>query len=45
MITNWAKKREGVWSGFIIFLDDDEEKAEIYDGQTWGEWFSNWFIR
>lgn len=47
MITNWTKKREGVWSGFIVFLNDnEEEKTEIYDGQSWGEWlFSNWFSR
>jgi hypothetical protein len=45
MITNWTKKKDGVWKGFIIFLDNEEEKTEIYDGQTWGEWFSNWFSR
>jgi hypothetical protein len=46
MITNWTKKKDGVWKGFIIFLNDnEEEKTEIYDGQTWGEWFSNWFSR
>jgi len=44
MITNWTKKREGCYKGFIIFLNDNEEETEIYDGQSWGEWlFSNWF--
>jgi hypothetical protein len=43
MITNWRRKREGCYKGFIIFLQDEEEKTEIYDNMTWGEWVSNWF--
>ena len=47
MITNWTRKRDGCYKGFIIFLNDEEEEnAEIYNAQTWGTWlFSNWFNR
>jgi len=43
MITNWTKKREGCYKGFIIFLQDEEETTEICDGQTWSEWIASHF--
>jgi hypothetical protein len=43
MITNWKKNEAGHWRGFVIYMDE-EEKTEIYDSMSWGEWFSSfWF--
>jgi hypothetical protein len=44
MITNWSKKRDGVYKGFIVFLENEEDKTEIYDTLSWGEWIASHFV-